>query len=576
MKRRTFLAGVRPTGMMLAMHPQALDIAFLAGAKPPIDFRSDGIAVVDIHGPLEHRDSYFWDSYDSIRARFAKAIKSDKSKAVLLKIDSPGGDTDGLNETVDEMRALKRKTGKPVWVFVDEMCASAAYAIATCADRVMLPRAAQAGSIGVYSYLFEQTEADKKAGHHFELFKSGAHKAEGQPHVVLTDGARKATQARVDELAQIFFQLVASGRPLNVAQVEALQARIFTGQKAVKMGLADAVMSYPQCLAALRKSLTAQATGLDSAAPSRTAKANGLAQTGTTAVHTDPQAKGSRMNPKALRKKIDALQAKLISSKSLAERTRLGAEVSKLTAALATSAKDTFKKKTTEVEETSDGDADEEEEESESADDADEEESADEGEEADESADADEEESANADADEDEDDDSDDDDSDDADSKASAREIARFASQVTGKKSVSAIKGVLRAMGEGFKRTNAQVAKLTKNARAIQVRDMVSAGMKAGKIMPSQKEWATAMGQRSPRELKAYLAATPKRVRRSEDAMVPESYGSEGGKMVLTKDQLEMAKTTAQQTGQTLETVIAETTKALAANKKNGVAVPRN
>jgi ClpP class serine protease len=218
----------------------------------------DGLAVVDVRGPLS-QFAYCWDGYDAIVERFCGALES-SAAGVMLRIGSPGGEVEGLFECCRAMRQHASKSGKAVVAYVDESAFSAAYAIAAVADRIYLPPAGGVGSIGVIGELCDQTAANAAAGYRVEVVSSGDYKADGNPNVPLTDGVIARAQARVDQLAGLFFDWVAMRRPLGRDEIEAMQAGVFFGSAAVAAGLADGVRSQKGAMVALASRVVDGAT----------------------------------------------------------------------------------------------------------------------------------------------------------------------------------------------------------------------------------------------------------------------------------------------------------------------------
>lgn len=239
-------------GEFLLMKPEATSVTYREHDIEDVVTMVGDVAVLTIDTPLESKPGSSWwgyfDDYESILCRFRNAIEDGEVKSILLKIDSPGGAAQGLNECVDAMIALKKKSGKRVVTFADEGAYSAAYAIACVGDELYLPRAGGLGSIGVVSCLVDYSEANAKHGIRVEVITSGKRKADGNPNVPMSDGARAHVQRRVDSLAKLFFGLVAKSRHMHRADVRALEADTFYGKKAVKRGLADDVLSLADVL----------------------------------------------------------------------------------------------------------------------------------------------------------------------------------------------------------------------------------------------------------------------------------------------------------------------------------------
>ncbi len=123
----------------VAMRPESVGLVW-PRAPRPYEMTDTGICVISINGPLEHKGSMWswFESYERILSCFEGAMRSDEVKGIILKIDSPGGEVSGLNETVKRMRAIKEECGKPVITYADDEAYSAAYAIATVGDEIYL------------------------------------------------------------------------------------------------------------------------------------------------------------------------------------------------------------------------------------------------------------------------------------------------------------------------------------------------------------------------------------------------------------------------------------------------------
>ncbi|MGA7202274.1 MAG: S49 family peptidase, partial [Candidatus Cybelea sp.] len=195
----------------------------------------------------------------------------DPPKALVLRIDSPGGVVSGLNEAVAKMQKLAAKSGVKLVAYVDEMAASAAYAVACACAEVVCPRSAILGSIGVISTMVDQTAAEAEMGLKFVTITSGDRKADGHPHVPIEDDAVAAERARVMELAGQFWEIVSEARGLPISKVEGFQAGIFLGREAKKARLADRVQGWDSLL----KRLEAE-SGLDKNSQTSSTSSNGV------------------------------------------------------------------------------------------------------------------------------------------------------------------------------------------------------------------------------------------------------------------------------------------------------------
>ena len=234
----------------LALEPSAFGGLFPVVTAPTTEQLAGDVAVVSVRGPLVHHADWWCDSYDGVKARILAALEA-KPEAIVRSVDSPGGLVSGCFDTALEIRAACEAAGVPLHTYVDGLAASAGYALACVGESVTIPVAGIAGSVGVIDGIVDATAQNVAAGLVVELVASGARKTDQNPDAKITDGARAAVKARVEELAGVFFEHVATFRPLSAEQVRALEAGLFTGASAVRAGLADRVGSLDDLVAML-------------------------------------------------------------------------------------------------------------------------------------------------------------------------------------------------------------------------------------------------------------------------------------------------------------------------------------
>jgi ClpP class serine protease len=234
---------------LLAIEPRALfESFFVDDLRPPEVTELDGCAIVDVRGPLENHVHYWCDSYEAILTR-VQAACSTAARAVVLRFDSPGGDAHGCFEAALAIRAACDAAGKQLLGYVEGECASAAYALASQCQHITIAMSALVGSIGVLSSREDVTAMNAARGLRVALVMSGSRKGDGHPDMPITDAELANTQSLVDSMAATFFDLVAQGRGIKPVAVAQLQARVFHGEAAVQVGLADAVGSLTTVLA---------------------------------------------------------------------------------------------------------------------------------------------------------------------------------------------------------------------------------------------------------------------------------------------------------------------------------------
>ena len=220
---------------------------------------SEGIAAIPVFGTLVKRAGIIdaasgLTSYGHLEEQIMDAATDPAVRAILLDIDSPGGEAAGVFDLADlvyEARSLK-----PVWAVADEEAFSGAYAIASAAERLFVPRTGGLGAIGVVAVHVDRSARDAMEGFRTTTVYAGAAKDDLNPHEALKDGGRQTLQAEVDRLYQLFVDTVARNRGLTADAVRATEARLFFGEDAVRAGLADEVGTMRSAFAALADTLS--------------------------------------------------------------------------------------------------------------------------------------------------------------------------------------------------------------------------------------------------------------------------------------------------------------------------------
>ncbi|EME71004.1 periplasmic serine protease [Paramagnetospirillum caucaseum] len=237
-------------------------VSFDGDAAPGADMAvtPDGIAIVPVIGTLVARSGYLGaasglTAYSDIAESIGAAATDPGIRAILLDVDSSGGEVGGLFDLVDHIQAIRAQCGKPIWAVADEAALSAAYAIACTADRLYVTQTGEIGSIGVVAVHRDESGADAQAGLAWTFVHAGAAKVDGNPHQPLSDSARVALQADVDALYGKFTALVAERRRLSPDAVRATEAAVYRGDQAVAAGLADKVGTLRIALADLGAAL---------------------------------------------------------------------------------------------------------------------------------------------------------------------------------------------------------------------------------------------------------------------------------------------------------------------------------
>jgi signal peptide peptidase SppA len=227
-----------------------------------------GVAVVPVFGILTHGQAWGWSdetSYDSIRRGMAHAVQNSDVRAIALHINSPGGDCAGCFDLADAIYAMRG--AKPIWAILDENACSAAYAVASAADMVTVPRTGLIGSIGIIVLHTDFSGMLDQAGVKITTITFGAQKADGLPTAPLSPGARKRVQAQIDALGEMFVAQVARNRGMSRVRVRDTEAAVFLGADGVRAGLADEVLSPDEAFLALLGSLPSAPAGRSARRP---------------------------------------------------------------------------------------------------------------------------------------------------------------------------------------------------------------------------------------------------------------------------------------------------------------------
>ena len=195
-------------------------------------------ALIEIDGSIESEGS---GSADSVIPSLNKAFSDAGSVAIVLRINSPGGSPVQAGMIVDEiLRLRKGYPNKPVYVVVDEICASGGYYIAAAADKIFVNKASIVGSIGVLMDGFGFTGTMEKLGVERRLLTAGENKGFLDPFSPQSEKHKAHAQAMLNEIHQQFISVVRNGRGKRLKETpETFSGLYWSGAKAVDMGLAD-------------------------------------------------------------------------------------------------------------------------------------------------------------------------------------------------------------------------------------------------------------------------------------------------------------------------------------------------
>lgn len=217
----------------------------------------DRIQVLNLYGAIqdEHGSTFFPDTDTApyVKKKLRKAVDDKNIKAILLRINSPGG-TVGMSQEVYSAVNDVRAKGKPVVVSMGDVTASGGYYIAAAADRIFANPGTLTGSIGVIMHLMNWQETEKKIGLQPTVIKSGIFKDIGSSDRPMTAEEKALLQNIIMDSYDQFVTAVANGRHMDKEVVKKLaDGRVYSGRQAKAVKLVDDVGGYDDAVAWLQK-----------------------------------------------------------------------------------------------------------------------------------------------------------------------------------------------------------------------------------------------------------------------------------------------------------------------------------
>jgi signal peptide peptidase SppA len=207
----------------------------------------DGVAIIPIAGPIFRHANLFSEisgatTTEAVAQDLATALATPAVRAILLEVDSPGGEVAGISELAAMIRAATAE--KPVTAYIDDLGASAAYWLASAAGSIVAAPTAVLGSLGVVAVMRDPSKTKST-----DLEFVSSQSPNKRPDLT-TEAGKAQVQATVDALADVFVADVARYRGTSVETVlsDFGQGGVFVGQQAVDAGMADAIGSHEQTL----------------------------------------------------------------------------------------------------------------------------------------------------------------------------------------------------------------------------------------------------------------------------------------------------------------------------------------
>jgi ClpP class serine protease len=210
----------------------------------------DGVAIVPIEGPISRRMNLITrfsggTSVEVLATDLRTALDDRTIRSILLQVDSPGGDSNGIGEMADLIYAARG--WKPITAYVGHLAASGAYWLASAASEIVIDPRAALGSIGVVTAVPDPTKTSSK-----DVVFVSSQSPHKRPDPT-TDVGRAKIQELVDAIAGLFIEAVARNRDTDAALVQEGfgQGGLIVGQAAINAGMADRIGSFEATLAEL-------------------------------------------------------------------------------------------------------------------------------------------------------------------------------------------------------------------------------------------------------------------------------------------------------------------------------------
>jgi protease IV len=215
------------------------------------------VAIIHVSGVITGGSSGGGGLFDDSHAGAEGLIKSlerarndNDVKAIVLRINSPGGSAAGSQEVYDEIMKVRRD-GKVVVTSMGDLAASGGYYIACASDKIYANGSTLTGSIGVIMETSDMSQLFKKLGIEFDVIKSGKHKDMGSPYRKMSPEEKQLAQDMINDVFGQFVSAVSEGRKIPKARVRKIaDGRVFTGVQARKLGLVDVLGGFEEAKAA--------------------------------------------------------------------------------------------------------------------------------------------------------------------------------------------------------------------------------------------------------------------------------------------------------------------------------------
>lgn len=213
------------------------------------------VAIIDVMGTLVYRASGLdamsgLTSYEQIRSEFRSALRDPEVASIVLRIDSPGGEVNGIFDLQDEI--YQARGGKPIIAFVDGSAHSGALLLASACDEIIVTQTSSEGSLGVVMAHADISQANEARGIVVTHIFAGKRKIDGTPHAPLSPEAMARFQADTNHYYDMFVDAVSRNLGLAASVLRATEADVYVAPRAITIGFAHSIQTFDRVLQDLR------------------------------------------------------------------------------------------------------------------------------------------------------------------------------------------------------------------------------------------------------------------------------------------------------------------------------------
>jgi len=244
------LQGLTGFDLRAHVHLQREQQALRSEASYRVD--RNGIVVLQITGTMTKRGSSLSGGGTvRLRRQLREAASDPEVRGILLAIESPGGTVAGTKELADDVADINANS-KPVHAFIEDLGASAAYYVASQADRVTANLPAMVGSIGTFMVVYDVSSRMGQMGVKAHVIRAGKFKGAGAFGSEVTEAQIEEWQSLITDSNELFLNAVATGRDMSLAQVrQVADGRVHLASHAMDLKLIDGVGTISEAISAL-------------------------------------------------------------------------------------------------------------------------------------------------------------------------------------------------------------------------------------------------------------------------------------------------------------------------------------